>query len=199
MPPITINKWAPLKTSSVGSARQYKWVKRGTKQGVMYRPCGIVDILWQIDMRHATDEEKNKQNLVLYLHLVEKLMTSVQSISYYTVWQTDHDKPPSNTYPTKQDYKTFLYPIKKENRGGEKWIFETHSGWYEFYEWKYLMESGPMTAKPPPPELLMLSNALERLVARNNRLSSIRAEWDDKKRSLSAFTATRTPAIAIQR
>ncbi|KAJ4763564.1 Cyclin family protein [Rhynchospora pubera] len=69
------------------------------------------------------------------------------------------------------------------------------------------MESGPTTPKSPPPELLMLSHALERLVARNNQLSShcltkptsVHAESDEKQCGLSVFMAARTPTIALKR
>ncbi|KAF3325648.1 cyclin family protein [Carex littledalei] len=73
------------------------------------------------------------------------------------------------------------------------------------------MESGPTptTPKSPPMELLMLSNALERLVARNNQLTSqystqapspsVDVKLNKKSFSLSAFMATRTPTIALRR
>ncbi|KAJ4792236.1 Cyclin family protein [Rhynchospora pubera] len=69
------------------------------------------------------------------------------------------------------------------------------------------MESGPTTPKSPPPELLLLSHALERLVARNNQLSShyltkptsVHAESDEKQCGLSVFMAARTPTIALKR
>ena len=157
----------------------------------------------------TTQQRKKQQNRDLWMYLAEYFLNQNLEImmsgfhnlncwpchKFYNLILTECDRPTNRYVGLNKD----IFPRIKL-------IFQ--NSWRNtMNEYCTKMESGPPTPKSPPMELLMLSNALERLVARNNQLTSqystqtpsVDVKLDNKNFSLTAFMATRTPTIALRR